>query len=209
MGFCMLIIDNILVSEEVVQQKFVCDLAACRGACCEEGDAGAPLEDEELPLIATYYKTVKPLLSESSIKVIKEKGTALYHEEFGWVTPTLPDDRELCVYALRNLSGVIECAFEKAYYSGLIPWKKPLSCHLFPIIVEKGKSGLPDRMNYEPREKICRPACSSGKKQNIFLFEFLKEAIIRKFGKEFYDALKEAAGRFMKNENAKYEGNPT
>lgn len=185
----MIVIDNILVSDDVVEKQFVCDLAKCKGGCCEEGDAGAPLEDAELDMILSVYEKVKPYLSAASIKEIEQKGNYVYHKEFGWVTPTLGDDSEICVYGLRDEKGIIKCAFEQAYYDGKTNWKKPISCHLFPVTTKKGKHSGYERVNYEPRQKLCSPACSLGKQLKVPVYEFLKEALIRKFGKEFYDLL--------------------
>jgi len=185
----MIVIDNILVSDDVVEKQFVCDLAKCKGGCCEEGDAGAPLEDAELDMILSVYEKVKPYLSAASIKEIEQKGNYVYHKEFGWVTPTLGDDSEICVYGLRDEKGIIKCAFEQAYYDGKTNWKKPISCHLFPVTTKKGKHSGYERVNYEPRQKLCNPACSLGKQLKVPVYEFLKEALIRKFGKEFYDLL--------------------
>lgn len=189
----MIVIDNILVSDDVVEKQFVCDLSKCKGGCCEEGDAGAPLADDELQLVLNYYEKIKPYLTEAAIVQIEKKGNYQYDREFGWVTPTLPSDNEICVYGFRDKTGVIKCAFEQAYYDGIIPWKKPISCHLYPIIANKGKHGDYERVNYEPREKLCNPACGLGKKLKVPTYEFLKEAIIRKYGEEFYNALDQVA----------------
>lgn len=189
----MIVIDNILISDDVVQKQFVCDLSKCKGGCCEEGDAGAPLADDELQLVLNYYEKIKPYLTEAAIVQIEKKGNYQYDREFGWVTPTLPSDNEICVYGFRDKTGVIKCAFEQAYYDGIIPWKKPISCHLYPIIANKGKHGDYERVNYEPREKLCNPACGLGKKLKVPTYEFLKEAIIRKYGEEFYNALDQVA----------------
>jgi hypothetical protein len=185
----MIVIDNILVSDEVVEEQFVCDLAKCKGGCCEEGDAGAPLEDDEMNIISAVYEKVKPYLSAAAIAEIERKGTSVYHQEFGWVTPTLGSDSEICVYGYRDGKGIIKCAFEQAYYDGAIAWKKPISCHLFPVITSQGKHGGYERVNYEPREKLCKPACGLGKKLKVPVYEFLKEPLIRKYGKEFYEVL--------------------
>ncbi|MET0395088.1 MAG: DUF3109 family protein [Chitinophagaceae bacterium] len=185
----MIVIDNILISDDVVEQQFVCDISRCKGGCCEDGDAGAPLEEEELEYIRRYYDTVKPYLSAASVAEIEKKGLYEYDAEFGWVTPTLPSDKEICVYGLRDPNGVIKCAFEQAYYEGLIPWKKPVSCHLYPIITTKGKHGEYDRVNYEPREQLCSPACSLGRTLKVPAYEFLKEALVRKYGEGFYAVL--------------------
>ena len=189
----MIVIDNILVSDDVVSKQFVCDLAKCKGGCCEEGDAGAPLEEQELDIILSVYEKVKPYLSQAAIEEIERKGKYVYHKEFGWVTPTLGSDSEICVYGYRDERGIIKCTFEQAYYDGAIEWKKPISCHLFPVTTKKGKHGNYERVNYQPREKLCNPACGLGKKLKIPVYEFLKEPLIRKYGKEFYDVLDEIA----------------
>lgn len=185
----MIVIDNILISDDVVEKQFVCDLAKCKGGCCEEGDAGAPLEEDELEMILSVYEKVKPYLSEAAIKEIEKNGKYIYHKEFGWVTPTLDDDSEICVYGYRDEKGIIKCAFEQAYYDGVTDWKKPISCHLYPVITRKGKHGGYDRVNYEPRQKLCNPACSLGKQLKVPVYQFLKEALTRKYGKKFYDLL--------------------
>ena len=190
----MIVIDNILISDDVVEKQFVCDLAKCKGGCCEDGDAGAPLENKELKIIDEVYDKVKPYLTESAIAEIEKKGHYVYDKEFGWVTPTLPSDNEICVYAYREPDGLIKCAFEQAYYDGVIDpiavgWKKPISCHLYPIITKPGKHGDYERVNYSPREKMCSPACKLGEKLKIPVYQFLKEPLTRKFGSTFYETL--------------------
>jgi hypothetical protein len=183
----------VLISDEIAEAQFVCDLNKCKGGCCEEGDAGAPLEDAELDIMVDLYEKVKPYLTPASIAEIERKGKYVYHKEFGWVTPTLGGDNEICVYGTRDEKGIIKCAFEQAYYDGVIGWKKPISCHFFPIIQKTGKNGDYDRMNYEPRPTLCSPACSLGKKLKVPVYQFLKEPIIRKYGEDFYNALEKAA----------------
>lgn len=185
----MIVIDNILVSEDVVDKQFVCDLGKCKGGCCEDGAAGAPLEKEELAIINDLYEKVKPYLTNAAIAEIEKKGRYVYDQEFEWVTPTLDNDKEICVYGVRAEGGIIKCAFEQAFYDGIIPWKKPISCHLYPIIAKKGKHGDYERVNYEPREQLCKPACALGEKLKVPVYQFLKEPIIRKYGEEFYEAL--------------------
>lgn len=189
----MIAVDKVLISDEIAEARFVCDLLKCKGGCCEEGDAGAPLEKEELDIIVDVYEKVKPYLTEASRAEVERKGKYVYHKEFGWVTPTLGDDREICVYGIRDEKGIIKCAFEQAYNDGAIGWKKPISCHFFPIIQKNGKKGDFDLMNYEPRERLCSPACALGKKLQVPVYQFLKEPIIRKYGQAFYDALDKAA----------------
>jgi hypothetical protein len=189
----VIIIDRVLVGDEVVEKQFVCDLGRCKGGCCEDGDAGAPLADEELQVVLDSYEKIKPYLTPASIREIERKGKYVYDREFGWVTPTLPSDREICVYGRRDENGVIKCAFEQAYNDGLINWKKPVSCHLFPIVAGKNKKGDYETLNYMPRETLCKPACRLGKQLKVPVYEFLKEALVRKYGEEFYQVLEKIA----------------
>ena len=193
----MIAIENVLVSDLVAQEQFVCDLTKCKGGCCEDGDAGAPLTKEELDIINEVYETVKPYLTPEGIRVIEKNGRYNYDRDFGWVTPAI--DGGLCAYGSRDENGIIKCGIEQAYRDGKISWKKPISCHLYPIIVRKGKNGDFDRMNYEPREVLCKPGCIYGKKLKVPVYQFLKEPIIRMYGEEFYEAL-DAVAEKMKNE---------
>ncbi len=190
----MIVIDNILVSEEVVDKQFVCDLGKCKGGCCEDGAAGAPLDREEMTIINEVFEKIKPYLTKDSLAEIEKKGRYVYDTEFEWVTPTLDSDNEICVYGIRGKNGIINCAFEQAYYDKVIDpisigWKKPISCHLYPIVAKKGKHGDYERVNYEPREQLCSPACALGEKLKVPVYQFLKEPLIRKYGQGFYEAL--------------------
>ena len=185
----VIVIDNILVTEDVIDQKFVCDLGKCKGGCCEDGAAGAPLDDGELQIINDVFEKVKPYLSKDALAEIEKKGKYVYDTEFEWVTPTLDSDNEICVYGIRGKDGIIKCAFEQAYYDKVIEWKKPISCHLYPIIAKKGKHGDYERVNYEPREVMCSPACALGEKLKVPVYQFLKEPLVRKYGEDFYNAL--------------------
>lgn len=166
----------------------MCDLNKCKGGCCEDGDAGAPLEIEELQELIKNYQAIKSYLTPDGISAIEKQGKYLYDHEFGWVTPTIKAD--MCAYGYRDKNGIIKCGIEQAYNDGKISWKKPLSCHLFPIRIKKSKED-PDMeyLNYEPREDLCRAACKLGKKLKVPVYKFLKEALTRKYGKEFYETL--------------------
>ena len=187
----MIAIDNVLISDAVVEAQFVCDLMKCKGGCCEDGDAGAPLEKEELQIINDIYETVKPYLTEEGIRWIEKHGRYQYDRDFGWVTPTI--NNKMCVYGHRDQYGIIKCGIEQAYRDGKIEFKKPISCHLYPVIVNKGKKGAFDRVNYEPRETLCNPACVQGKKLKVPVYQFLKDPLVRQVGDEFYKALEMVA----------------
>jgi hypothetical protein len=193
----LIAIDNVLISEDVVSQQFVCDLTKCKGGCCEDGDAGAPLEKEELQIINDIFETVKPYLTKEGLSWIEKHGRYVYDVEFGWVTPTI--EGKLCAYGYHDEKGIIKCSIEQAYRDGKISWKKPISCHFYPIITKTGKKGSFDRMNYEPRETLCKPACTLGKKLKVPVYQFLKEPIIRKYGEDFYNALDKVAQDYFDN----------
>lgn len=187
----MIAIDNVLVSDQVVEAQFVCDLMKCKGGCCEDGDAGAPLDKEELEIINSIFEIIKPYLTKEGLRWIEKHGRYVYDREFGWVTPTI--EGKMCVYGFRDQNGIIKCGIEQAYRDGKIDFKKPVSCHLYPITIKSGKKGEYDRVNYEPRETLCKPACGLGKKLKVPVFEFLKEPIVRKYGEDFYNALEKVA----------------
>lgn len=183
----MIAIDNVLISDEVITERFVCDLTKCKGGCCEDGDAGAPLTIDELNELINAYDAVKEYMTDEGRKEIEKTGKYIYDDEFGWVTPTLKG--KICAYGFRDNQGIIKCAIEQAYNDDKIKWKKPLSCHLFPIRINKSADNQNDYMNYEPREKLCAPACKLGNKLKVPVYEFLKDPIIRKYGHQFYETL--------------------
>lgn len=185
----MIIIDNKIISDDIVEAQFVCDLTKCKGGCCEEGDVGAPLTEEELKEVENNYDAIKPYLTQEAINHVEKHGKYYHDQEFGWVTPVLPQDNEICAYAFREKNGLIKCAFEQAYNEGKIKWRKPISCHLYPIIAYRGKYGDYERLNYEPRKTLCSPACKLGKQLKVPVYQFLKEPLIRKYGEEFYSIL--------------------
>jgi hypothetical protein len=192
-------IDNVLISDDVVEANFVCDLHKCKGGCCEDGDAGAPLEKDELKMLDTYIDVIKPYLTAEGLEEIKRKGKYLYDREFGWVTPTV--NSKICAYGFRDKQGIIKCGIEQAYYDGKLPWKKPISCHLYPIKINKSKEFI--NVNYEPREVMCKPACTLGKKLKLPVYQFLKDALIRKFGDDFYETLHKIAVDHFEEEGKK------
>jgi Protein of unknown function (DUF3109) len=183
----MISIGKILISDQVVEEHFVCDLIKCKGACCVDGDAGAPLENNELKELNDAFRSVLPYLTNESATVLQEEGKYIYNTEFGWVTPTVSSGT--CAYGITDARGIVKCGIEQAYNDGKISWRKPISCHLFPIRIKKSKTGKADMVNYEPREDLCKAACSLGKKLKVPAYIFLKDALIRKYGNDFYEAL--------------------
>lgn len=195
----MIVIDNILASDAIVEEHFVCDLIKCKGGCCVDGDAGAPLDDEELGYLNEIYPAVEPYLTEAGKKEIREKGR--YHQDidFGWVTPTIQNG--MCAYGYEDEKGIVKCGIEKAFKDGKFTvkgnWKKPISCHLFPIRVNQTKTST--LLNYEPRQGLCDPACSLGDELKVPVYQFLREPLIQKFGEEFFDSL-DATAQYLKTQ---------
>lgn len=189
-------IDSILISDDIVEDQFVCDLSKCKGGCCEDGDAGAPLTDEELDEVKAAYEKVMHLIPKEGLKEIERNGLYRYDREFGWVTPTVDD--KICAYGFRDKQGVIKCAFEEGYNQKLISWKKPISCHLYPIKRSKSRFSAHELLNYDPREGMCSPACALGKELKVPVYKFLKDALIRAYGEGFYDALDQVAKDYFK-----------
>ena len=193
----MIVIDDKIISDDVVEKQFVCDLNACKGACCVEGEFGAPLEKDELPILDAIYEKVKPYLSEEGIQEIEKQGKWVYIKENDeYCTPLMKKDSG-CAWLVRETNGLVTCGIEKACRDGIIDWKKPISCHLYPIRVSK-KNGF-EAVNYE-RWDICKAACKNGKDLKVPVYKFLKEPLIRAFGQDFYKEL-EIVSRELNSKN--------
>jgi hypothetical protein len=184
----MIEIGKTLISTELLEEHFVCDLNKCKGECCIAGDYGAPLDKSELKEIEKYYPIVKPLLQERALKSLEEQGLYVKDDEGDWVTPLINGNEECAFTIFEN--GIAKCSFEKAYYDGQIPWKKPISCHLYPVRIKKLKNY--DALNYD-RWDVCAPACKLGKSLKVPVYQFLKESLTRKYGEEWYNELTIAA----------------
>jgi len=189
----MIAIDNVLISDAIIEDQFVCDLNKCKGGCCVDGDAGAPLEDAELQELDAVYKAVLPYLTKESQQQLETQGRYVFNKEFGWVTPTI--NSKICVYGITDKNGIVKCGIEQAYNDGKIGWRKPISCHLFPIRIKQSRNKKTEYVNYQPREDLCSAACSLGKKLKVPVYVFLKDAITRKYGPTFYETL-EATAKF-------------
>ncbi len=190
----MIVIDHIYVSDEVVEEHFVCDLHKCKGGCCIDGDAGAPLTNDELKEVNEAFSEVKHLLNKEALQIIEQEGNYVYDREFGWVTTTMSNG--MCVYGLVDENGIVKCSFEQVYNEGKTKWKKPISCHLYPIKISKSKNTNQEYVNYEPRDPMCNPGCALGQKLKVPAYVFLKEAIIRKYGEDFYEVLTQIASQY-------------
>jgi hypothetical protein len=185
----MIQIDDKIISLDLFEKHFICDLPKCLGACCVHGDSGAPLEEEEKELIENHIDKIKPYLTSESLSVIEQCGVATVDFDDELVTPLIRDGEE-CVYSFFSSNGTCMCGIEKAYRNGDIPFNKPISCHLYPIRITKFDNIT--ALNYD-QWHVCASARDLGNKEQLPVFMFLKEPIIRKFGKDFFDALVEVA----------------
>lgn len=177
-------IDDKIITTEIFTQKFVCDLNACKGACCVEGDTGAPLKKEEVKLISEQLDEIIPYMTNEGIEVVKKNGVS-YLDEDGEQVTSLIKGKD-CAFVFKDELGIVKCAIEKAYLEKKIKFNKPISCHLYPIRVKK--FGEYTALNYD-QWKICAPACTCGDKLNVTVFKFLRTPIIRAFGSDFYKEL--------------------
>lgn len=187
----MIDIDGTIVSTDIITERFLCDLSACRGICCVEGNAGAPLEADEARILAEEYAAYKPYMTPEGVAEVERQGFAVIDSDGDLVTPLVGDAE--CVYSY-NSEGVTLCAIEKAWAEGRTAFRKPVSCHLYPIRVAKfgdGSLGL----NYH-RWAVCEGARVLGRERGVPMFRMLHEAIVRRFGEEFFGAL-EAAEKYL------------
>lgn len=193
----MIIVQDKLISDDVVSEQFVCNLDACKGACCWEGDSGAPLEKAELPVLKDIYEAVKPYLLPEGVAAIEAQGTAVWFEEANEWGTTLVNNGP-CAYMTYDALGIAQCGIEQAWRDGKVAFRKPISCQLYPIRVEKNEVVGFEALNYD-RWDICSAACEKGRREQVPVYQFLREALVRKYGQDFYDELDAAAG-FMRDQ---------
>lgn len=183
----MIEIDNKVVSSEILEQRFCCNLPRCLGKCCVHGDSGAPLTPNEALTLEQILEKVKPYMTPQGIATVQEQGVALTDSDGDLVTPLI-DGKECAFTVFEN--GIATCAIEKAWNNGIVDFRKPISCHLYPIRVKEYSTFT--AINYHQWD-VCAPARELGEQIDLPVYRFLKDAIIRAYGKEFYDQLEDAA----------------
>ena len=183
----MIQLEDKIISIDIFNKYFLCDLKSCKGACCVEGDAGAPISSEEERELKKILNDIKPYMNEEGIKAIEANGVAVLDADND-LTTTLVNNKE-CAFSFKE-KGIVKCSIERAYNDGKITFKKPISCHLFPIRTTTYKDF--EAINYE-QIKICKSACECGNKLKVPLYIFLKEPLIRKYGKDWYGELVKVA----------------
>ncbi|MFP4047902.1 MAG: DUF3109 family protein [Bacteroidales bacterium] len=186
----MVLIGEALVSLDVFEQRFICDIQQCKGNCCVEGVAGAPVEDTEGILLESILEKVKPYMRKEGLKAVKKHGAVVKDNDGDMVTPLVRGEE--CAYAVFE-DGIAKCAIENAYFDGKINFRKPISCHLYPIRISD-VGGL-EALNYHEWE-ICRAAVNKGNIEGVPVYKFLKEALVRRYGKKWYKELEETANAY-------------
>jgi hypothetical protein len=176
-----------IVSEDILGKDFVCNLSACKGACCVDGDAGAPLSKEETAILESIYPQIKPFLRPEGIAAIEAQGSWDIGTEGELETPLI-ENRD-CAYVIYDGPTAL-CGIEQAYNQGVVSWKKPVSCHLYPIRVKDFTEFA--AVNYDKWD-ICSDACELGKELQVPVYKFVKEALIRRFGIDWYTELEQVA----------------
>jgi len=196
----MIEIGRTILSQAIFDQHFVCDLLKCKGACCVEGDSGAPLTPEEANIIEKEYPNFEKYLPEHHKKEIQKQGFSMIDEDGDLVTPLV--NKRQCAYSFHDENGILKCSIEKAFFEGKSQFRKPVSCHLFPIRITEYKRF--DAINYQELD-ICKPGRECGKSQKVKLYRFLKEPLIRKYGEEWYKEV-EIAGEYFEEQKIKRLG---
>ena len=190
----MVQIDDVVVSLDVFREKFICNLDACKGQCCIEGDAGAPLEEEEVAELEKVLPVIWDQLSPQAREIIDRQGVC-YTDQDGDLVTSIVNGKD-CVFTCYDEKGCCYCAIEKAYRDGKVDFYKPVSCHLYPIRV--GNYGPYKAVNYH-RWDICKAAVILGQKENVPVYKFLKEPLIRKFGEAWYNEMESVAEELRKS----------
>tara|TARA_B100000795_G_C22803019_1_gene442998 strand:- start:3496 stop:4056 length:561 start_codon:yes stop_codon:yes gene_type:complete len=180
-------IKDTLISEDIFDKKFVCDLASCKGACCIDGDSGAPLSEEECSVLDDVYEHVKPYMVSEGIARIEEEGTYVVDSDGDLVTPLV--DNQACAYVFYDEAGITKCSIEKAHLDGKIDFRKPISCSLFPVRLKEYPTFT--AVNVQLLE-ICKCACDLGEQLKVPVYKFLKEPLITRFGSDWYEELEKA-----------------
>ncbi|HAP01051.1 MAG TPA: DUF3109 domain-containing protein [Bacteroidetes bacterium] len=191
----MILIDNTIVSDDLIEKEFVCNLQKCKGECCVAGESGAPLNPNETQILEEIFSKVKPYMEQDGISVIEKLGKWLVDSDGDFVTPLI-NGKGRCAYVYFE-NEVAKCAIEKAYKEGKTDFQKPISCHLYPVRIKSYKNY--DAVNYE-RWKICSPACSHGKQLGVPVYQFVKNALIRKYGQDWFTQL-EGAAKFIEEKS--------
>lgn len=187
-------IENTIVSESIISEDFVCNIAKCKGECCVAGSAGAPLEKEETKILDDLNEKILPFLSDKGRKSLIKQGNYVKGDDGEWETPLI--EGKECAYTVFDVRGQAQCGIEKANSAGAINWYKPISCHLYPIRIQNYSKFT--AVNYH-EWSVCDSACSLGSELKVPVYKFVKNALIRKFGESWYRKLSVTAKKWLKS----------
>jgi hypothetical protein len=193
----MILHDGTLISEEILKAKFICDIEKCKGACCIEGDRGAPIEQDEIAQVSEQLHTILPYLGTEAKNWIAEHDFYERDPDGGFTTTCLPNGK--CSFVIEESDGILSCGIEKAFRNNKTSFIKPISCHLYPIRIKQYAKY--HALNYD-RWEICNAACSLGEREGVRVYEFLMEPLIRKFGEDWYGELKSLADSYLSKQNS-------
>ncbi len=191
----MLIVGNTLVSEELIDKCFCCDINQCKGLCCVEGDSGAPVAPEEVADLEEYFPDFKKYMTDEGVAVVENGGTFVFNGDDSFDTP-LMESNDACAFAFFE-DGIAKCAIEKCFLNHEIPFRKPISCYLYPIRISK--VGDYEALNYN-HWNVCKTAVENGNRLQIPVYKFLKDPLIAKYGEEWYSELEEMVNARNQNQ---------
>lgn len=188
----MIRVHDVILSEDIATAKFACDITRCKGACCVIGDAGAPVNKEEIAVLNKAYRVLKEQLSDKAVNAVEEDGVVLGSDDTGYEINCV--DSGECIFVQKDKNNVATCAIQNAYYRGELNWEKPISCHLYPIRL-KHIGGF-EYANYEYEPDLCASACDNGNQNGIYLADFLKKSLTRRYGEKWYADFQNACREF-------------
>ncbi len=184
----MIRVDDVILSEDIATAKFECDVSRCKGACCVVGDAGAPVSKSEIPVLRKAFRQLKDDLDPEAVKKAEAEGVVIGNSEEGYEINCV--DSGECIFVQKNEYGIATCAIQAAYYQGRFNWEKPVSCHLYPVRL-KHIAGM-DYANFEYIPELCSAGCKNGEKNGTYLADFLESALVRRYGRDWYNRFQEA-----------------
>lgn len=194
----MIRVEDVILSEDIATAKFACNISLCKGACCVVGDAGAPVNKSEIPVLRKAFEQLKERLDPVAVKKAEKEGVVLGDSENGYEINCV--DSGECIFVEKDHRGVATCAIQNAYYKNQFSWEKPISCHLYPVRL-KHIAGF-DYANFEYIPELCSAGCDNGKKEGIYLSDFLKKALTRRYGQDWFDLFMERCNEVRLHLNA-------
>jgi len=193
----MIRVQDVILSEDIATAKFVCDITKCKGACCVVGDAGAPVDREEIPVLNKAFKELKDKLDPEAVRVAERDGVVKGDGQKGFEISCI--ERGECIFVEKMENSVATCAIQNAYYRGEFSWEKPISCHLYPVRLKK-IAGF-EYANFEYIPSLCSAGCENGEAEGTRLYEFLEKSLVRRYGKAWYEELKKTCEIVIAEDN--------